>query len=161
MKVYSCFVIAALLVGILALPASTDHRRKLSSSTKEVLINGRRYVRDRSTGDEISQDSCFDDALREVEGNPISSPLAVPKGLLPQHVVKLLTDAGPVALAVGTMDLQGRATRNRLSETGWESIRLPATQEAVTVATMKNGKEASIVLLDEKTGQFLLVRKPE
>lgn len=160
MKICSYFVIVVLLVGILALPASTDHRRKLFSSTKEVLLNGRRYLLDRSAGHEISHDPYFQDALREVEG-PISSPLPVPNGLLPQHVVKLLSEAGPVALAVGTMDLQGRGTRNRLSETGWECIRLPATQEGMTVATMRNGKEASIVLLDEKTGQFLLVRKPE
>lgn len=161
MKICSYVIIAGLLLGILVMPASTGNRRKMLSSTKEFLINGRRYILDRSAREETSAGPLFEKVVREVDGKPISPSLPVPKGLLPEHLIELVSDSGPVDLAVGSMDISGRVSRDRLPKTGWERIQLPDTKEAVTVATMKTGKEAFIVFLDEKTSRFLLVRKPE
>ena len=182
MKRYLIVATIPLLLWSLALPAMPGHRRKTISSTREFLIDGKRYLLDRSAGDDIPplrreasrlgfdaplaeipylSKPYFEDTLREVDGTTSSIPHPFPKGLLPDHVMKLVSEAGPVDLAVGLIGAGGRAVRNRLPATGWKCIELPRAQEPVTVATLNQGKEAFIVFLDEKTGKFLLVRKTQ
>lgn len=182
MKAFRLIATILLLLCIVALPAFTDQRRKISSSTKEFLIDGKRYRLERSAGDDRSlirreasrlgidvrlealphpSNPCFEDALREIDGPAVIAPLPLPKGLLPDHVVKLVSDAGSVELAVGPVKAGGQSARNRLPATGWKCIQLPGSREPVTVATLVKGKELHIVFLDEKTGNFLFVRKAE
>ena len=163
MKTTPFLVTATLLLCVLALPALPDHRRRMISSTKAFLIDGKRYLLEKPAGKEIaSANSIFDGALREV-GRTTSSPsgLPVPKGLRLEHVVQMVSDSGPVELAVGSMEVRMASVRNRLPASGWKFIDLPRSPEPVAAATLSKGKESYVVLLEEKSGKFLLVRRPD
>lgn len=162
MKATPFLATATLLLCVLALPALSD-RRKTLSSTKAFLIDGKRYLVEKPAGKEItSANPIFDGALREVDGTTSSSSgLPVPKGLRPEHVVQMVSDSGPVELAVGSMKDRGASVRNRLPASGWKLIDLPHDREPIAVATLSKGKESYVVFLEEKSGRFLLVRKPD
>lgn len=163
MKATPFLAAATLLLCVLALPALPDHHRRTISSTKAFLIDGKRYLLEKPAGKEIaSTNPNFDCALREVDGTTSSSSgLPVPKGLRPEHVVQMVSDSGPVELAVGSMEDRGASVRKRLPTSGWKFIDLPRSREPVAVATLSKGKESYVVFLEEKSGKFLLVRKPE
>jgi hypothetical protein len=168
--------------SILALPAFPDHRQKMISSTKAFFINGKRYLLEKAAGGDMSLirrelkrhgrdvhipenslpgNPYFEDALREENGTTSSAPIAMPKGLHPEHIVQMVSDSGPVELVVGSMDARGSSARNRLPESEWEHIESVHSQHPIAVALRKNGKETFLVFLEEKRGKFLLVRKPE
>lgn len=162
MKPTPLLATATLLLCVLALPALSD-RRKTLSSTEAFLIDGKRYLLEKPARKEIaSANPIFDGALREVDGTTSSSSgLPVPKGLRPEHVVQMVSDSGPVELAVGSIEDRVASVQNRLPKSGWKFIDLPRSPEPVAAATFSKGKESYVVFLDEKSGKFLLVRKPD
>lgn len=182
MKAFPYLVALILFLSIIALPALPEHRRKTISSTKMFLINGKRYLPENGAGGDVSlirrelkrrgwdvpipgnplpANPYFEVALREDDGTTSSAPIPLPQGLHPEHVVQMVSDSGPVELAVGSMDARGPSVRNRLPTSGWKCIETARGQEPVAVAIRNNGKETFLVFLEEKKGKFLLVRKPE
>ena len=182
MKAFPCLGALILFLSILAFPALPDPRRKMISSTKAVLIDGKGYLVENAPGGDAplirkelnrrgwdfpipgnSQPAnpYFEAALREDDGTRSSAPIPFPRGMRPEHVVHLASDSGLVELAVGTMDTRGPSVRDRLPASGWKSIDAAQGREPVAVALGKNGKETFLVFLEEKKGNFLLVRKRE
>lgn len=182
MKTTYCLGAAALFLSILALPGSSDCRQSMVSSTKAVIIDGKRFHVETSVGDDSSlirrelsrrgldlpvpgvpQSSTpyFADALQEDNGTTSSPSIPVPQGLHAEHVVRMESNSGPVDLAVGFMEAHGRSVRAHLASSGWKIIEDGHGRDRPAVATMKTGRETFIVFLEEKKGRFLLVRKRE
>jgi len=182
LKAFPCLGALILFLSILALPALPEHRRKMISSTKAFLIDGKRYLQEKTAGDDVSlirrelirrgldlptpgnprpANPYFEVGLREEDGATSSAPIPLPRGLHPEHVVQMVSDSGSVDLVVGSLDARGPSAQNRLPESGWKSIDAAQGQEPIAVAIRKKGKETFLVFLEEKKGKFLLVRKPE
>lgn len=148
---------ALLLVAFLALPASPDPRRARLSSTKSFVVDGKKFLIEKSK--ERPTNTMFADALREAGGGPSSNPISIPHGLRAEHSLRMESESGPVDIAFGSIDTRGPQMRHRMSSMGWECIEPGQGQAAV--ATIKKGRETTIVLLEEKEGKFLLLRRPE
>lgn len=69
------------------------------------------------------------------------------------------SDSGPVEIAIGTMDAGGPQIRGRMCSSGWECLEFG--EEHTSLASRKKVGETTIVLLDEKEGKFLLLRRQE
>lgn len=182
MKTSYCLVAAALLLSILALPGSSDSRQRMVSSTKAVLIDGKRFHVENSVEEDSSlirrelsrrglnlpvpgvpqsATPYLTGALQEDHGTTSSPSIPIPEGLHAEHVVRMESDSGPVDLAVGFMEVHGRSVRAQLPSSGWKVIEDVHDHDQPAVATMKKGRETFIVFLEEKKGKFLLVRKRE
>lgn len=148
---------ALLLVALLALPAAPDPRRTRLSSTKSFVMDGRKFLVEKSG--ERPDNAIFADALREAGGGRSSNPISIPQGLRVEHSLRMESESGPVEIAYGAMDTRGPQTRHRMSSLGWECFEPGQGQAAA--ATIKKGSETTIVLLEEKEGKFLLLRRPE
>jgi len=169
-----------LLVLFLVLPALPDPRRTSISSTRSFTIDGKTFLREKSAGDDLSlirgellrqglnvpplgnarpAYPLFSDSLREAVGAASVKPVPLPPGLRAEHALRAESDSGFVDLAFGSMDTRGPQIRHRMSSSGWECI-APSPEQAA-VAIFHKGKEATIVLLEEKEGKFLLIRRME
>ena len=103
--------------------------------------------------------SIFSGRLVEVAaaGSPKQPP--VPRGLIPEHSLRLESGSGPVDLLFGKMDRGGASVRNRLAGEGWELAAPGDNPGRVQVLEKATGKEKAIVCLDEAEGAFLLIRE--
>lgn len=182
MKAFSFLGSLFLILSFLALPVYPEYRQKMISSSKAFFINGKRYLIEKAAGEDVSLihrellrhgwdvhipgnsrpgNPYFEDALREDDGAATSAPIAIPQGLHPEHVVQMVSDSGPVELAVGSMGARGPSPRIRLPESEWKHIESDHVKNPIAVAIRKKGKETFLVFLEEKRGKFLLMRKPE
>jgi hypothetical protein len=172
--------IALFLVALFALPARPDKYRPFPSSTRAFSIDGNRYRIEKAAGSEFSTirrellvrgidvpipcdekaaNPLFEDAAREdLDGAPIP-PIPLPKCLHAEHFMNLESEAGPIGIVLGTTDGRSSQIRRNLSAAGWEFIAPETDGAPVAVATTKKGRESLVVLLEEKKGNFLLVRK--
>jgi hypothetical protein len=158
MKKIYIFVPALFLVVLIAMPALPDHARSRLSSTKSFSIDGKKFLVEKR-GDGRHADSVFADSLREVGGSNSSNPIPLPQGLRVEHSLRMESESGQVDIVFGTMETRSPGIRRNMSSSGWECIE-PGTG-ITALATMKKGRETTIVLLEEKEGKFLLLRRPE
>lgn len=156
MKLSLALMSALLLTALIAMPAMPDQRRALLSPTRSFAIDGKRFVVEEPPGDKPPSTG---EALREAGGTARENTMRYPQGLRADHSLRLESEPGPVDISFGSMEARGPQVRRRMSSTGWECFE-PARGQAA-VAIMKKGRETTIVLLDEKEGKFLLLRKPE
>jgi hypothetical protein len=171
---------ASLLVLFLVLPALPDQRRTSISSTRSFTIDGKKFLREKTAGDDLSlirgellrhgmnvpplgdarpANPLFSDSLREAAGATSVKTVPLPPGLRAEHALKAESDSGVVDLAFGSMDTRGTQIRHRMSSSGWECIAPSPGQAALAI--FHKGREATIVLLEEKEGKFLLIRRLE
>jgi hypothetical protein len=175
-------LLAMILSFFLALPALSEKVRNVNSSTRAFAINGKRYLVEKSAGNDASlihrellrqgldvplailgqpTNPHFSDALREDALTNSIPDIPLPPGLRAEHSMIMESETGPVALALGVMDSSGPQARDRLAASGWECIEAVNGHENVAVATLKKGRETFIVFLEEKKGKFLFARKME
>ena len=147
---------ALLLSAFFAIPASPDRRSARISTTKSFAIDGRRFTVEKPSND---PHSIRGEELRETSGGKKIDPSGIPHGLRADKSIRLETESGAVDIAFGDMESKGSQIRRRMSAAGWKCIEPPGGWGAV--ATMKNGKETTIVLLEEKEGKFLVLRRVE
>jgi len=145
-------------------------------------IDGKRYLVEKSPGDDISlirrellregidihlsgsvqpTNPYFVQTLREDACSTSSPTMPLPQGLRAEHVLYMESETGSVGLAFGKMDARIPQIRHQLLTSGWECINAGKDQAHVALATRKKGRETFIVLLEEKEGKFLLARKME
>lgn len=87
--------------------------------------------------------------------------LNLPPGFHPERTIRLDSVNGPVDLAFGNAVACRWNSRNSLSVSEWEWIVRDVMPNGLSVAAKKDGKEVSIVFLEEKRGKFLLIRRME
>jgi hypothetical protein len=83
----------------------------------------------------------------------------VPKGLLPDHTLRLSGDGGTVELVFGRTENGGKTAFSLLAAKGWVPLSIDGEVRAPRMLQQVRGKETAVVCLDEKEGAFLLFRK--
>lgn len=183
MRIVRCLGAAALLL-LSTLPALPDQRQKILSSTKSFFIDGNRYRVEKSAGGDLAlirrqlalwgwdlpdsgsgglrpSNTVYADVLRKDENSAPPPSLPIPDGLHTEHVLRMESDAGPLDLAAGSMKANMPFVRSRMRERGWIFIEGGRGGDPLSMATLKKGREALLVLLEEKERKFLLVRRME
>lgn len=158
MKKIYLFVPALFLVVLIAMPALPDNVRSRLSSTKSFSIDGKKFLVEKG-GDGRQADSMFADSLKEAGRATASNPIPLPQGLRVEHSLRMESESGQVDIVFGTMETRSPGIRRHMSSSGWKCIEPGAGKTAL--ATMKKERETTIVLLEEKEGKFLLLRRPE
>lgn len=161
-----------------------DAWKKDLSCTGRVTIDGKSFVRDESSLDEpslihremakrnIRVPDGFD--LRILHSPPnavysgrvVDSPrpipaaaIRLPAGLAGEHAIRMEGEGKPIELVFGRTAGKGSGARNRLLDSGWESLPVLDAAPPLHVLQKSSGKEMTVVCLDEKEGEFLLVRE--
>ncbi|MBI5577314.1 MAG: hypothetical protein HY896_13260 [Deltaproteobacteria bacterium] len=165
---------------LLALPASTAVRRAALSAVKSFSIDGKRFLPDRQSHDCVSHirnelkrqgldvpdlgiatptNRIFEEGLREAPVAFSTRKPSIPHGLRMEHILETETGTGRVELAFGSLESRGPEIRRRLSDSGWRCME--PVPGKTSVAVKNDRREAAIVLLDEKEGKFLQIRRME
>jgi hypothetical protein len=170
----------ALLLALAALPAMAEIHDRLFSSTKEFSIDGNAFRVEQSVEDDFSlirrvlsrsgidaplpygvgpSHPSLQTALPENTDGGVAPPLPLPSGLIAEHHIRLKSQPGTIDIAFGEPDVSVSKIRSRLSGSDWEFRETGKAGAPVVVATRNKGRETFIVILEEKTGKFLFVRK--
>jgi hypothetical protein len=154
------------------------------ASTTEVTIDGRKYrADDTGPGDassllrelarlgvqppdpasmpEPQRDAhpVFSGKLAGSGQTPSTDVPEVPKGLTPDHTLRLSGDGGVVELAFGRTEAGGKTSFSRLAADVWVPLSVDRNVRGPRMLQRARGKETAVVCLDEKEGAFLLFRK--
>ena len=182
-KFLTRLAVAATLFISFCVAASGNAHRKEISSTRRVAIDGRSFATDESSPSEGSQlkrqlgglgvhlpdelnlpeDSgpshpAFSHRLKESSLRVLESP-RMPAGLSPEHILRMEGEGIPVDITFGKLDTPGPSIGSRLLASGWKSSSAKKDSAGIHVLQIIQGKETSIVCLDESEGTFLLFRE--
>jgi len=182
-KISAGLAVAASLIVSLSLAGSGNDRRKESSSTRGVVIDGRSFVRDESSPEDASlltrelgrrgvrlpdtfilpqtrnsTHLAFEERLRESRPRDLEAP-RLPAGLIAEHTLRMEGEEAAVDLVFGNMTCPGSSVRSRLLSSGWRSLSTGKNTGETRVLQSTYGKETVIVCLDEAEGTFLLFRE--
>ena len=183
-KVLAGVAVGATLLVSLCLEGSGNARRKESSPTRRVIIDGRAFVPDESSPEEgsllkrelgrlgvplpdgfpLPEESApshpvFSERLKDSPGPRILEATPLPTGLTPEHTLRMEGEGGAVDLVFGTMGTTGPSIRSRLQSSGWESLAAGKGPGGIRVLQITHDKEITLVCLDEAEGTFLLFRE--
>ncbi len=94
------------------------------------------------------------------EGPPLAPTRPFPCGLLPEHILRLETAAGPVEIAFGHLDRKNKKDIvGQLRSRGWSCTETGRAAGLAAIARLTERKEADLVLLAEDEGRFLAIRR--
>jgi len=183
-KISAGLAVSAALFMSLFLSENGDARRKVISSTRDVVIDGRSFTVDDTPEDEISQvkrelvrrgvtlphgfdgqerspssHPLFSGRLIERPGLPVTEMHRLPAGLTAEHTLRMKGNGKPVDLVFGNLDTPGPSIRSLMLSSGWKSHSAGPNTAGVHMLEITVGKETSIVFLDEADGTFLLLRE--
>ncbi len=185
-SLYGSLAAFATLLPILA-ATSGDARKSGFSHPTEVSIDGRSFVAEESFSSDstllrreleklgfrpsetfdIPEDprtraSVFSEKLvGAVEPRPVVAP-KVPRGLTTDHAIRMSGDGRTVEIVTGRLE-SGRAAAvsARLAAEGWAAVSMERNPRMSRMLRKAQGKETTVVCLDETEGSFLLLRKLE
>lgn len=174
----------AVLLLVVFSPVRGDWQRPVPSPTGRVTIDGRSFLPGGTSQDDFSpvrrefekfgvevppdfgvpagagQDHpAFRTRLVGAGGPPSGATPSLPQGLTAEHSLRLESPTGPVDLVLGRMDGRGSSIRNRLVTDGWEGPVQGESTGSPWLLERRNGKETTVVCLDEAEGTFLLFRE--
>lgn len=181
MRILKCLVILLAVLALIVGRALSDRGADSISGTRAFAIDGRHFLAEDPAGDgpslverqlamrgidalPISQNlaSALDfrsvEALREEPAEKGAAPL--PRGLEPDHFLRLETVAGPVEIAFGRMVCGEKDIFGRLRSSGWECRESDTHGTSGAIAQLTTRKEASFVLLEKNERRFLAIRRP-
>ncbi len=175
---------ATVLIASLCAVGRGNALRKETSSTRRVIVDGRRFVSDESTADGVSplekelgrlgvrlpggfelpempvpSHPVFRGRLKDSPGSRPVDALRLPAGMIADHTLRMEGEGKPVDLVFGRMGSRGPSIRSRLLSSGWETVSTGDGPGLVQVLQSTKGKETRIVCLDEAEGAFLLFRQ--
>jgi hypothetical protein len=86
----------------------------------------------------------------------------VPRGLTTDHSLRMSGDSGTVEIVTGKLEPGGGgAISARLAADGWAPVSMERNPRISRMLRKAQGKETTVVCLDETEGSFLLLRKLE
>lgn len=173
-------VIILVVLALLAGRALSDRGGEVISGTRAFAIDGTRFLVDDSANDGFSLverelakkgidthgvskelasvlDSRSVEPLREEPAK--KNALPHPRGLAPDHVLRLETPTGPVEITFGRVVCEEKNILTRLRSSGWECRDADAQGAPGAIAQITNGKETSFVLLEKNERRFLAIRR--
>ncbi len=182
MKPLLCLVAAALLVGALSVYALPARQGAAISATRAFSLNGKWY----SVGKPAESESllrkelskrgidmprssrgpgepagCTVVALSEIPSKNRFRPPPLPPGFRVETSVQMESGDGWIEIAHGSIPSGKDYARKALSAAGWKFIDTEKSGRTFFLATLHKERENSIVFLEEKEGNCLLVRKRE
>jgi hypothetical protein len=183
-KIFAGVAMAAALFVSLCLEGSGNARRKEISSTRRVVIDGRSFVPDESSFDEgallkrelgklgvplpdgftlpeksVPSHPLFSGKLKDSPRPRVLEAPRLPAGLTAEHTLRMEGEEMPVDLVFGKMGTPGPSIRSRLLSSGWNSASTGIDPGGTHVLQLTQGKETTLVCLDETEGSFLLFRE--
>ena len=183
-KILAGMAVAAALAVSIGIAGSGIARRKETSPTGRVVIDGRSFAVDDSRphygsllkkeiarlgvrlpegfivpGEPGPSHQVLSTPLKESRGRVDREDPRLPAGLTAEHILRMDGEGGPVDLVSGTLGARGPSTRSRLLSSGWSSLSPWEEPGGTHVLQIRRGKETDIVCLDEAEGTFLLVRE--
>jgi hypothetical protein len=182
-KLLAGLAVAASLFVSLCLEGSGNARRK-DISSRRVVIDGRSFVSDESSPDEVSllekelgrlrvrlpdgftmpeesvpSPPVFSGRLKDSSRPRVHEAPRLPAGLTAEHTLRMEGDGTPVDLVFGRLSTPGPSIRSRLLSSGWKSVSIGKDTGGTHMLQITPGKETTIVCLDEAEGTFLLFRE--
>jgi hypothetical protein len=183
-KILAGLAVAATFFVSLCLVGSGNALRKGISSTSRVVIDGRSFVSDESSSNDVSllkrelgrlgvrlpdgfhlpeewgaSHPAFSGRLKDSPLQVPSETPRLPAGLTADHTLRMAGEEMPVDLVFGTLGTPGPSIRSRMLSSGWKSVSTGKDSGRTHVLQITHGKETSIVCLDEADGTFLLFRE--
>lgn len=183
MKAASCLIALSLVVFAYSVYAVPHQVGAFPSPTRSFSLNGRWFSVGKPSrtgtivrgelakrGFDVSRilrepgnpDEPFIDTLMELPpGNIRSRFSSVPVPLRDKITLQTVSDAGTVDITFGNGISGGNHTRKELLAKGWRIVETGKSASPGFIATIRNGRETSVVFLEEKTGGFLSIRRLE
>jgi len=182
-KILTGLAVAATLFVSICLAGRGNARRKEISSTSRVVIDGRSFVSDESSPDDGSLlkrelgrlGVRLPDGFNLPEGSGPSHPALegrlkdsrplileaprLPAGLTAEHSLRMEGEGMPVDLVFGKIGSPGPSIRSGLLSSGWKSVSTGKDPGGAHMLQITNGKETTLVCLDEAESTFLLLRE--
>ncbi len=180
MRIVKCLVFMLVVLALIVGRALSDRGGETVSGTRAFAIDGKTFLVEDPASDgfplverELAKrgidplrtreclasglDSRSVEPLREKPAEKGAPPL--PRGLEPDHVLRLETVTGPVEIAFGRMVCGEKDILGRLRTSGWECRESDTHGTPGAIAQVTNGKEASLVLLEKDERRFLSIRR--
>ena len=182
MKTVSCLVAASLLAGAFSVYALPKRSGGAISPTRSFSLNGRwdsvgkpaeagfllrEELRKRGlTVPELSRetadpDGSVVDTLSETPSNFRSRPIPLPPGFRAESSLQMESGDGSIDITTGNASLKNGSARKALAAAGWEFTETEESGRPFRIATLREGKETTIVLLEKKEGNYLFIRRRE
>ena len=182
MKAVSCLVAASLLAGAFSVYALPKRPGEAISPTRSFSLNGRWYSvgkpaeagfllgeelrkrgptvpeRSRETAD---PDGCVVDTLSEIPSKSRSRPDPVPPGFRAENSLQMESGDASIDITYGTISLRNGYAGKALAAAGWEFTESEEPGRPFRIATLREGRETTIVFLEEKEGNCLFIRRRE
>lgn len=180
MKTVSCLVAASLLAGAFSVHALPRRSGGAISSTRSFSLNGRWYavgkpaeadilpgeaLRKRGlTIPESSREAADPygtviDPLTETPPNFRSRPISLPPGFRAESSLQMESGNGSIDITTGHSSLENGSARKTLADAGWEFTETEEPGRPFRIATLQEGRETTIVLLEKEEGNCLFIRR--
>jgi hypothetical protein len=182
MKAVPCLVAASLVAGAFSFYALPRPPGEAISPTRSFSLNGRSYLvgtpaeagfllrevlRKRGlTIPELSRvtadpDGGVIDTLSETPSKFRSPPVPLPPGFRAENNLQMESGDRSIDITTGHTSLKNGDARKALVAAGWESTETEEPGRPFRIATLRQGRETTIVLLEKKEGNCLFIRRRE
>jgi hypothetical protein len=182
MKAFSCLVAASLLAGAFSVYALPRRSGGAISTTRSFSLNGRWYavgkpaeadfllreeLRKRGlTIPELSREAADPagsvvDILSETPSNFRSRPIFLPPGFRAVSSLQMESGDGSIDITTGNVSLENGFAGKALVDAGWKFTETEEPGRPFRIATLQEGRETAIVLLEKKEGNCLFIRRRE
>ena len=182
MKPLLCLVTASLLAGALSVHALPWGPGETVSAARAFSLNGKWY----SVGKPVNSDSllrgelskrgidiprilrepkdrggCSVDILSEIPAKRRFLRIPLPSGFRAENSLQMESGDGWIEIAYGKIVREKRDARKALVAAGWKFLDAGEPGKPFCIGTNREGRETSIVFLEEKEGNCLFVRQLE
>jgi hypothetical protein len=182
MKAVSCLVAASLVAGVFSVYALPRRPGKAISPTRSFSLNGRSYSvgtpaeagfllrevlrKQGLTIPELSRETADPgggvvDTLSETPSKFRSPPVPLPPGFRAENSLQMESGDRTIDITTGHTSLKNGDARKALAAAGWEFTETEEPGRPFRIATLRQGRETTIVLLEKKEGNCLFIRRRE
>lgn len=183
MKTLSCLVALSLVVAAYAVSAVPPRLDAVSSPTRSFLLNGRWFsVGKPSRSDAVMREELaargvdvsripretgdlndiLIDGLSELPSTTIRSRhFSAPFSIRRMDGLQMESEAATVDISIGNVSPGKNRTTEDLVAKGWEVAETGKYAAPSFMAAIRNGRETSVVFVEEKTGSCLFIRRLE
>ena len=182
MKNTLCLAAALLAAMIFSVHALPSHLGKIISPTRSFFFQGKWYTTGKPSkikplireelfrhgfditrippgtldaGDEVT------DSLSDFPAKIRLRPILLPSCFRAENDLSMESGAGFIDISSGKVTKAGSSARKEILAEGWTLAGMEEHERPFSLATIRRGRETSFVFLEEKEGNYLLVRRLE
>lgn len=182
MKPVPCLVTASLIAAAFSVYALPHRMDRILSATRSFSWDGKWYsVGKPSSGDSLIRKELsrrgFDitripqettepgvdlvDTLSEIPPKKHPRLIPFPSTFRAENSLQMESVAGFIDITYGNVSPKGGYAKKELAAKGWKFVEMDEPARPFCIATIRKGRETSIVLLEEKEGSCLFLRQLE